>query len=347
MHSSTEPSLLKPPPLRPGAHLRVVSLSAPVAHHCPRRLERGCAALEALGYSVSLAEHARAAEGHMAASPEARAQDFMNAWLDPRVDGVISSIGGSVTNQILEHLDFERLAAAPPKALIGYSDTTVLMVALYARLGLVSFQGPAVLPQFGECGGLHPFAREAFQIVGHRPDASAPWSFPEAPGLIREHLRWEREDERPRVLVPQATRRCLRPGRATGPLLPANLGCLLLLAGTPLFPRTEGVILVLEEDEAETPESLDRYLTHLRSLGVIHRCSGLVFGRLPDAVGAADEVVNELLLRATRGTQLPVLVGFEMGHVDPALTVPIGVRAELDASEKALTLLEAPTEPRS
>jgi muramoyltetrapeptide carboxypeptidase len=284
----------------------------------------------------------------MSAPPEARAQDFMDAWLDPRVDGVISSIGGSVTNQILEHLDFERLAAAPPKALIGYSDTTVLMVALHARLGLVSFQGPAVLPQFGEYGGLHPFAREAFHaVVGDPCGVSAAWTFPEAPGLIREHLRWEREDERPRALVPQATRRCLRPGRATGPLLPANLGCLLLLAGTPLFPRTEGVLLVLEEDEAETPESLDRYLTHLRSLGVMHRAGGLVFGRLPEAVGASDEVVDELLLRATRGTHLPLLVGFEMGHVDPALTVPIGVRAELDAGAKTLTLLEAPTEPRA
>jgi muramoyltetrapeptide carboxypeptidase len=334
--------VLKPPALEPGAHLRLLSLSAPIAALCPRRFERGCAYLRELGFRVSTAPTTTQRLEHMAGSPEDRARDFVEAWLDPEVHGILSVIGGHNTHQILEHLPFERMLQ--PKALIGYSDTTTLMVALFAHHRLVSFHGPALLPQFGEFGGMAPRALDSFLAAVRNPDASR--RLP-APGeTVTEHLRWDKEDDRPRQRMAEAPRRCLRSGVARGRLIVANMGCLLLLAGTRYFPDVRGALLVLEEDEDESPETIDRFVTHLRHLGVWAEISGLALGRFPKQVGLSEQVLNDMLLRATRGHDFPIMTGLEVGHVDPALTIPMGVMAELDATRCQLTLLERATSTR-
>lgn len=329
----------KPRALRAGAHLRVLSLSAPIAALCPRRFERGCDYLRQLGFQVSLAPTTTERWQHMAGRPEHRARDFVAAWLDPEVDGILSVIGGHSTHQILEHVPFERLSE--PKAFIGYSDTTTLQMALYARCRHVTFHGPALMPQFGEFGGPWPATLESFLDATQSPASLRKLA---SPGQrVAEHLRWETEDDRPRRLEPIESRNCLRPGEARGRLLIANMGCLLLLAGTPFFPDCRGAILVLEDDESETVESIDRYLTQLRHLGVWSQIGGLVVGRFPEQVGLSENALEELLLRATQGMSFPILTGFEIGHVDPALTVPIGVLAELNATARELTQLEKAT----
>lgn len=332
--------IVRPPAPPERRSVRVVSLSAPVPALCPRRFDRACRNLEALGYQVTLGRHARAQSHFMAGSPRERADDLVDAWFDPSVDVVLSSIGGTCTHQVLEYLPFERMAAQP-KVLVGYSDTTTLMLALYARTGLVSFHGPALMPQFGEHDGLHAASRESFErSIGRRE-----WSgeLPELGVLIEEHLRWETEDDRPRQAVRRSTRRCLREGHASGRIVVANMGCLLLLAGTPYFPDLENAILVIEDDETESPETIDRYLTHMRHLGVWERVRGLVVGRFPSSVSLSDEMLDEMLERATSGRDIPIMTGFEVGHVDPILTVPIGVMGELDTSERSLRMTERPT----
>jgi muramoyltetrapeptide carboxypeptidase len=338
IHPDTLP-VSKPAALEAGAHLRVLSLSAPIAALCPRRFERGCDYLRQLGFRISTAPTTTQRWDHMAGSPEDRARDFVDAWLDPDVDGILSVIGGHSTHQILEHLPLERMQR--PKALIGYSDTTALMAALFARHRIVSFHGPALMPQFGEFGGMPSSSRESFFAAVRGLETKRRLS--PIGETFTEHLRWDKEDDRPRQRAVEASRRCLRSGMARGRLLVANMGCLLLLAGTSYFPDCRGALLVLEEDESESPETVDRFVTHLRHLGVWAQIAGLAVGRFPKQVGLSDQVLNEMLLRATRGHDFPIMSGLEVGHVDPALTIPIGVMAELDATRCELTLLERAT----
>lgn len=331
---------IRPRRLARGNTIGVVSPSSPVAAACPRRLRRGLEEFERRGFQVRLGAHATKATGHTAGSPADRLHDLHAMVTDPAVSAIVSTIGGFSSHQLLEDLDFD-LFRRHPKVLMGYSDITALLVAIHARTGLVTMLGPAVMPQFGEFGGVHPYTWANFERVVMRPEA--PGELTPAPQWIYEHLRWEQEDDRPRRAVPNPGPRTLRPGRAEGPILAGNAGTLLLLAGTPYWPNVDGVILCLEEDEDESPATIDRMLTQLRQMGVYERIDGLVLGRFHPQVGfSAEDSLEAMVLESTRGYTFPVVVDLDFGHTDPMVTLPLGVRALLDAAPERprLSLLE-------
>jgi muramoyltetrapeptide carboxypeptidase len=134
----------------------------------------------------------------------------------------------------------------------------------------------------------------------------------------------------------------LRSGTARGRIIAGNLGTMLLLAGTPYWPDLRGAILCVEEDENETPATVDRCFTQLRHLGVYDVIAGLVVGRFPPTVGfSKEDSLEEILLTATRGCTFPIGIDFDFGHWDPIFVLPNGVQAELSVTETArLTILE-------
>lgn len=61
----------------------------------------------------------------------------------------------------------------------------------------------------------------------------------------------------------------------------------------------------------------------------------------PGAGFESERCVDEILLRATAGSALPVAAGLDFSHTDPLLTLPWGVPARLDAGDDVtLELLE-------
>jgi muramoyltetrapeptide carboxypeptidase len=335
----------KPPALPASGHIRLVSLSAPSAAEHPARFERGCDALRSMGFRVSAGEHARGQRYHTAGTPDQRAADLLDAWRDDSIDAILSVIGGYTTAQILPLLPFDELAERP-KLVIGYSDTTSLFTALWARAGLVSFYGPALMPQLGEVGGLHPYTLRCLQQTVLAGAVAGP--VPVADDSIHELLPWGADDTRPRRATPGRTRRTVHAGSCEGRLFVANMGTLLSLAGTAYFPDLTGAVLVLEDDEDESPGTIDRYMTQLHQLGIFDIVAGVAIGRFHDAVGLRPAVLDEIIER-TIPRRLPVMAGLEIGHVDPVAVLPIGVAARLDAGACVLELLETgvvnPTTP--
>jgi muramoyltetrapeptide carboxypeptidase len=133
---------------------------------------------------------------------------------------------------LLEYLDYE-LIKNHPKIFMGYSDITALHLGIYAKTGLTTFLGPAILPQFGEFGGLYPFTKRYMtellmegKIVTDQ--ASEEW--------IYERLMWGEKDNRKRTAHPNEGMIVLKEGSATGPIISGNVGTMLLLAGTSYFP---------------------------------------------------------------------------------------------------------------
>jgi muramoyltetrapeptide carboxypeptidase len=331
----------RPPALRRGDLVELFSPSAPVAAECPRRLARGVQALETMGYRVRVPPEVTACHGHLAGSPQARAEALNRALRDPEVRAIVSTIGGHNTNQLVEFVDYGALAA-DPKILLGYSDFSSLLVAAWQETGVVTFLGPAVLPQFGEHGGLHAWTAARAREVLSTPTAAG--RLLASSISIHEPLAWERDDVRPRAHVPCPGPRALREGTARGPVVAANLGTMLALAGTRHFPALDGVILCIEEDEVESAATVDRMLTQLRLMGVLGRIAGLALGRFhPDVRFTEDLPLADIVLQAARGTSMPIALDFDFGYIDPMWTLPLGVDAELACTEggAGLSLLDA------
>src|SRR5262249_8723856 len=143
-------------------------------------------------------KHARRVAGHTAGSVSERLDDLHNMFGDPEVRAIITAIGGYNSNQLLEDLDYE-LIKANPKIFLCYSDITALHFAIWQKTGLGVVLGPAILPQFGEHGGLHPYTWSSFQRTLMVPHTVGDLVSPSEAAY--EYLEWDDEDIRAREHV--------------------------------------------------------------------------------------------------------------------------------------------------
>jgi muramoyltetrapeptide carboxypeptidase len=296
--------MLAPPVLRPGDRVGVVAPAGP-----PRRraLEAGIAVLERRGFDVVRGRHLCDRLAYLA-GPDADRLDDLNAMLhDPGLAGIWFARGGYGLHRIIDGVDIASLGRAP-KALIGYSDITVLQAAAWRHLGLGSFQGPMV----AELGDARAYRAGALW----RCLAGAP---------LRLRL---------------ARRSVVRHGRASGPLVGGCLSLLVALVGTPHEPPLDGAILFWEEVNEE-PFRIDRMLAHLRLAGRLERLAGMVVGSLRGcrARRRADAMpLASILATHLAGTDYPVVTGVPAGHGLRKITLPIGFPARLDTRAGLLTV---------
>jgi len=290
---------LKPRRLGPGS---VIGIAAPAGPFDRQVFERGLEVLRAMEFRVRIPEGLFASQGYLAGTDAHRAAVFESMFCDPGVDAVMAARGGYGSLRILPLLDFARLAAHP-KALIGFSDVTALLTAMNSRCGLVTFHGPMVTT----------LADGSERTLRGLRDAVA--------------------SDRP-LKMPSDAAITLRPGAASGTVCGGNLNTLCHLLGTPFAPRFRNRIVFLE-DRGEAPYRVDRMLMHMKTAGCFEGVKGLVFGSFTDC-GSPEEIMA-IVEEIFHGAGFPILAGLEAGHSDPNLTLPLGVRAELDASGRALS----------
>lgn len=311
--------LVRPPALRPGSRVALVAPSSPCLEQDD--LARAAELCRALGYEPVPGRHAGARHGFFAGTDEERLADLNGALRDDGVDAVWCLRGGVGMTRILPRVDFAALARRP-KVVIGYSDVTALLAGIRAETGLACFHGPmARVP-------MPPFSRWHFDCVLTSP----------APAGRLGRLAPPAD-----VLVPREPRiATLRGGVAEGPLAGGNLTLLQCLVGTPWFPDLDGAILFLE-DVGEDLYRVDRMLAHLGTIGALDRLAGVVVGRFTEMRRAgADGTMgfDEVLAHWFLPLRIPVAWGFPIGHIDDQWTLPLGVRARLDADAGELDLLE-------
>jgi muramoyltetrapeptide carboxypeptidase len=320
-----------------------------MANLVPHRVERAQEALQDRGFKVLVSPHALERVDYVSADARTRAHDLMEMFLDPSVKAIISMIGGNHSNQILKYLDFEAIKAHP-KIFFGYSDITVLHMALQSQAGLVTFYGPAALTQFAENPEPLPYTLEYFtkavctaQPIG-RIISSHEWTC--------EMLNWlEKKDlKRPRKMQPNPGWRWLRSGRAQGPISGGCIASLMHVRGTKYCPDWKGKILFWEISESEAdfskgdpPSLIDSYLADLDNSGIFSQISGMVIGRTFGYEASELQNLFDVVAARTQGYSFPILYGVDIGHTDPMMTIPGGIQATLDAVSDIFSIDEAAT----
>ena len=340
-----EPRLTKPVPVRQGATVAVVSPCSPVVFWREHRAAQARAYLEALGLRVQVMPHSGQAMAGRQVSPKSRAADLHAAFSDPDVAVVLAAIGGDNAVELLPHLDYG-LIRANPKVFQGYSDVTVLHWALLQRAGLITFYGPALLPELGEYPMVLPYTDTWLRAAWF---GTAPLRFRPATGWTDEFLDWDQGQDRtrPRTLRASQGWVTICEGVAEGQLV---AGCLETicrhLKGSPAWLDLQGALLALEtSEEVPPPEQADAYLAELADAGVFEQITGLVVAR---PYGYDDEQLLRLwavVAARTETSGVPVLGNMECGHADPMLTLPLGVRARIDAAAKSFETLEPAVRP--
>jgi muramoyltetrapeptide carboxypeptidase len=280
------------------------------------------ASVQALGLRPKLAPNVRAVHGHYAGTVAQRVDDLHGLWADPEVRALWSIRGGAGTAQLLPHLDYAAMRRNP-KAVLGFSDLTALQLALRRHAGLVSFHTLA---------GSSTFSAYSVQVL--RAVLMEP----------RVELRLERSPEHAQreAADPAYRTRTVRAGVAEGPLVGGNLSVLSALVGTPYGARTDGALLFLE-DVGELPYRIDRMLMQLELAGLTRGAAGVVGGIFRDCEhppGQPGMPLAQAIDSRFGAAGVPAVYGLSFGHVRDQLTLPLGIRARLDADAQVLTLLE-------
>lgn len=332
-------SLTIPPQLIIGDTICLVSPSSGLAGLLPHRVEKALANLQKAGFKTKIAGHALKNSGYTSASPQDRALDIMNAFLDPEVKAIMSFIGGYASNQVLQYLDFEAIKKNP-KIFIGYSDTTIPLLAIYTQTGISTYYGPAALTQFGENPNVFDYTLEYFHkaLVDKNPIGEVkPSDF-----WTDQILDWfQKLDQKgPRDTFPNPGWKWLKTGKAEGPLVGGCLVSLGSLTGTKYWPNFQNAIFFWENPESDGDISKGTSigktadaLEHLRELGVFEQISGMIIGRPVSYSEKDHQAIIQLIDNFFAQHAFPILYNVNFGHCDPIITIPIGRMAGLDSAK--------------
>lgn len=301
--------MIKPRALKEGDTLGLIAPASPIYEES--EFQQMLTDLEALGLKLKLGEHVRNRYGYLAGTDEERLEDLMNMFRDPSVDGIMCVRGGWGCNRILSSIDYE-VIRKNPKVFCGFSDITSLHMAFYKKSGLHTFHGPVGKSTWND------FTIDAFKAITWR-GSTAEFGIP-------------KEFDNSFVITQ---------GASEGKLLGGNLSVLVSMIGSDYLPSFENAILFLE-DIGESVYRIDRMLTQLKLAGILDQLSGFVFGKCTDcSAGSNSLTLEQVMDHHIAPLNIPAFYGAMISHNDHNITLPVGLEAKMDASQKTISISDS------
>lgn len=306
--------MIKAPRLRTGDTIGLIAPSSPTKD---KYIKQGVKKLREMGFQVKIGKTAYSKLGYLAGPDELRADELNSFFKDKNIDGIICLRGGYGSPRILNLLDYDMIRENP-KVFVGYSDITALHIALNQLADLVTFHGPMLASDIS--GDFSEFSRNSLLNA-----------------IFNREFKSEIENSSREI-------KSIKPGLAEGPIIGGNLSLIVSSLGTPYEIDTRGKILLIEEI-GEATYRIDRMLNQLILSNKFQDAKGIIFGDfnncLPEEDG--DFTVEELIEDMIKPLNKPTITGLEIGHCEPAITLPLGLNTRLDAGEGAISILEEST----
>ena len=294
-----------PKRLRTGSTIGIAAPAGPFDHDL---FSDGLKTLESAGFKIHAPSDLFESSRYLAGTDMHRAKTVNRLFADPDIDAIICARGGFGSMRILPHLDYD-LIADNPKVFIGFSDTTALLVTLYARCRQATFHGPVVTTLGG------PRRQSMDRLL-------------------------QAVAEKKHIKIDASHGHVIQAGKTTAAVSGGNLTTLCHLIGTPFEPQFRNHILFLE-DCNEAAYRVDRMMTQMRLAGCLDGVAGIALGSF-EGCGPIEDIFaifNDLEIPG----DVPVLSGLDVGHGTSNATLPLGVRACLDSSARTLTYQQVAT----
>ncbi|HEK9100540.1 LD-carboxypeptidase [Bacillus pfraonensis] len=324
-------------PLKKGDTIGIYSPSSPVTYTSPKRFSRAKKYLQDKGFRILEGHLTGKQDFYRSGSIQERAEELNALIKHPDVTCIMSTIGGMNSNSLLPYIDYEAFKENP-KIMVGYSDTTALLLGIYAKTGITTFYGPALVPSFGEFEPFVDFTYTYFkealmdnQDVPYKLDIPLFWT--------DEFINWEEKTKEKELRKNEWI--CVNSGKTTGRLMGGNLNTLQGIWGSPFMPDIkEGDILFIE-DSSKDAATIERSFSLLKINGVFDKISGIILGKHEQFNDCStNRKPHEILLEVLKDHKLPFLADFDCCHTHPMITMPIGAQVEMDATNKRVSIIE-------
>ncbi|MER2048057.1 MAG: S66 peptidase family protein [Solibacillus sp.] len=323
-------------PLQRGDKIGIFSSSVPATSTAKLRYDRGKEFLQAKGFIIIEGNLTGKQDGYRSGTPKERAEEFNQLLRDPSIKIIMSSIGGTNSNSLLPYIDYEAFKNNP-KIVIGYSDTTAILLALFAKTNIPTYYGPALIPSFGE---FEPLVHETYNYFKHYfCQPSVPYTIPMSPVWSDEMINWLTY-EKPKTLYSNKWI-SIHEGVVEGRLIGGNNNTMYGFIGTPYFPVIKNGDILLIEDSLKSASTVEKNLAMLKLHGIFDKVGGIILGKheLFDDEGTGKQPLD-LLLEQLDGKIIPILADVDCAHTHPMFPLAIGKKICLDTITQTITCIE-------
>lgn len=265
-------------------------------------------------------------------SIEDRKKDIEDAFLDKNVRAIIIARGGSFSNQLLDEIDYE-IIRKNPKIIVGFSDVTSLLNAIYSQTGLKTYYGPN------------------FSVLAMRKGNDYTYDYlnkilnEEEEYYINPATSWSSDkwykDQENRNFIKNEGMNIINEGYAEGTIIGGNLNTFSLLQGTKYMPIDEKVVLFIEEDNWATDDYLyefDRRLQSITQQEFFKNVKGIIIGRAQQNVDMSIDRWKTLISMNKKLIDIPIVVNADFGHTMPMATFPIGGKCIMSAEDNSIKI---------
>lgn len=292
-----------------GSKIGVVTPSSSV--ETPEQIRNGLKYLAELGYELKLGKFVFDDKNHFSGTPQQRAEDIMDFFINPDIAAIISTAGGYGSQSVLPYLDYE-VIKQNPKPIIGFSDITALQNAVFTCANVSSIAG--IMLKFDFENGENSQTKHSFENI--------------LSGCFEEIKSGN----------------ILNKGVARGVLVGGNFCTFMCLSGTKYFPPLKDKILLFE-DVDEKSYRIERMLTQLEQQKDFNEVSGIIFGNFRNCElnHVKDKDINDVLKDfSERHKNIVMIKDFMHGHIKARYCLPIGKTVQLfsDAEQPILKLTE-------
>lgn len=261
-------------------------------------LDRSIEALWELGFKARYREDIVSDFlGHYAGTPDRRAAELNEAFLDKETSVVFCVRGGMGAVHTLDKIDYKKISKVE-KVIVGYSDITILLNTLHLKTNLRCFHGLNASRPFED---FHPLTTSTFLDAYNRKDY---------------FFSYFEED----VLVE---------GVSEAKVVGGNLSLLGRTLGTPYEFDAKGKILFLEQN-MYTGRMVYDILWQLKLAGKFNDVKGIILGYFTNG----DDSLPDYLVEFFREFNCPVIMNQPIGHDEPNVTIPLGEICFIDTSDK-------------
>lgn len=323
--------------LKVGDSIGIFSPSSPITYTSPNRFKRAKKYLEDKGFKIVEGRLTGKSDFYRSGSIKERAEELNDLIRNPEIKCIMSTIGGMNSNSILPYIDYDAFRKNP-KIIIGYSDVTAILLAIYAQTGIHTYYGPALVASFGE---LAPFVDSTYKYF--KEIIMDKITFPcvlEAPEYwTDEYINWETQD---RSKEKRDTKWItVHEGVVSGRVIGGNLNTIQGIWASKYMPEIKNGDILFIEDSLKDAATIERSFSFLKVNGVFDKISGIILGKheLFDDINTGRKPY-EILLEVLGNQKLPFLADFDCCHTHPMMTLPIGCKIELDATNKKVRILE-------
>jgi len=324
------------PKLEKGATIGVTAPSSGVQEEYHDSVRLACRRMKSAGFGIICGDTVWTQTKAKSAPAHVRAKEFNAMMSDGGIGIVIPPWGGELLIEILEHVDFGHMK---PKWVMGYSDISLLLLAITLNTGLATAHGTNLMDLRGE----------------YSDETTAMWQAvlsTEAGGSVLQHSsrlyqkEWRHAAPSPCVFHLSEETSWKSAGGAPlvsikGRLLGGCIDVIRHLIGAPYgdvqhfqqqMIHNEPIVWYLENCELSTTD-LRRSLVQMKLAGWFRHCSGIMFGRSPANQPVDGYTAEDLYNELSGELQIPVIYDIDCGHVPPQITFINGAYAEIEVKE--------------